>query len=161
MESIKSTLQNELSKNKESKNKEKLKTLSMLVISNIFVSLLTYSFMEPKETKEIIPLRHEARADHSQIVVPLKLLVDHNHSNLDNQTITLLNHKTQILVTKAYLLEKVREDEGQSFFKIEISNKDLIKIRSELNQEMIALPYVQNAVIKTVLTGGNKYEVDF
>lgn len=163
MNGISSNLKEELKKNSNSKNKDKLKFFATIIISNIFVALICL----PSESDTIPkkPFHKLIHPDHKMLVLPVTPLLSITD---DSQEIpvSLISKNKKVLVKKAYIHAEVADAKSafseKPHFTIEIHDKDLALSESLLEEDMIAVPYVETAVVrKTVFKKGrSKYETN-
>lgn len=161
------TIFDELKKNDHNKKKEKMKFFTALLLTNILVAMASWSFFsesaEPAVKKEVSSkLTHP---NHKMVIAPLTVIAE---TDPDQQEVpvTLMNRNKKILIRRAWLHEEVKgpklEGMGETRFKIEIPEEEVIKISENLDEAMIAIPEVkqgrpQRSAVKRV----SKYEVHF
>ena len=106
--------------------------------------------------------------NYQMMVLPINLLFSNEDLKKLETPITLISSEKKIIVTKAFLHEEMPNKviEGQAregsmrHFKIEIPNQDLVKVSAFLEKGVMALPYVETKITKTVKQG-SKYEISF
>lgn len=151
-----SSLKEELQKKIDLKKKEKIKFIASIVLSNLFVAILMWD--APVAQDDTLPSKiiHEA---HSIIEMPIETYIEEEALQREETPVTLLTKDSKLIAKKAYIHHQIYKADKLRVFKIEISHKDLKTLGEKINEEVIALPYVeQNAKIST---GTNNYEYSF
>lgn len=153
------TLKDEIKKNIDSKKREKFKFLSAIFISNIFVFYIMYT------PKNIEIKNHQSNKilhkNYQIVTLPIQSLVSTEEINRTETPVTILSNDKKIIIQKAYLHQAAGKDEEKTYFKIEISNQDLITLGDFLQESMIAIPYVEKTHSISFKKRGSKYEVNF
>ncbi len=163
MNGISSNLKEELKKTNNSKNKERLKFVSTVLITNIFVALICLPSSEENPVKKDISLR-TIHSNHKMLILPLTPLL----SISDNEKeipVTLISKNKKIIVKKAFLHTKETDTKQNADevirFKIEIPESELETSQVLLEEEMIAVPYVESKkTAKAIKHQGSKYEIN-
>lgn len=163
MNGISSNLKEELKKTSNSKHKDRLKFFATIIVTNALVALICLpSERSISEKKEVTS--RTVHTNHKMLILPLTLLL----SIADEEKeipVTLISKTKKIIVKKAFLHTKennsLSRDGEASRFKIEIPESELETSRVLLEEEMIAVPYVENKKIyKSVNYQGSKYEIN-
>ncbi len=163
MNGISSNLKEELKKTSNSKNKDRLKFVSMILVTNILVALICL----PGEDAPIVKKNDNSRtfhAHHKMLILPLTPLL--SIANEEKEIpVTLISKTKKIIVKKAFLHNQQNEskpNDGEvNRFKIEIPESELETSRVLIEEDMIAVPYVENKKFaKAVKKQGSKYEIN-
>lgn len=157
MNGISSTLKEEIKKSQDSKKKEKFKLLATILVSNIMVAMLCLpsKSVEVKNDSHIVKVLHPS---HQMMVIPMQAFLSQIGSEQSEVPVTLMTKDNKIIAAKAFLHEEIKNSEGITQFKIEISNQDILKVSQATNLGVIAVPYVENKKIPSIKRG-SKYEV--
>jgi hypothetical protein len=156
MNTVSSTLKEEIKKSHDTKKKERFKFISTILATNLLVAVVCMPSSETKiAEKQSIKIVHR---DYQIMVLPLQALVSPTQESDPETAVSLLSKDKKIIAEKAYLHEEVKGFEGVTQFKIEISNTDVAKIGLASESGVIAVPYVENKKIKS-MKRGSKYEV--
>lgn len=161
------TIFDELKKNDHNKKKEKMKFFTALLMTNLLVALASWSFFsesaEPAVKKDSRTKR--LHPQHKMVIAPLTVIAETDPGQSE-VPVTLMNRNNKILIRRAWLHGPVGgskvEGMGETRFKIEIPEEEIIKLSENLDEAMIAIPEVkqgrpQRAAVKRV----SKYEVHF
>lgn len=158
MNGISSTLKEEIKKGQLIKNREKLRLLAAILLSNAMVALLCLSGQEssPPSPKK----QNYLHANHQILLLKLNALVEVPKSTDRPVDISILSAGRKMLIAKAYLHSQVTESDDGPRFKIEIPDTEVLKVNAMLNEELIAVPYVEQkyVAIKKAEAGGSRYE---
>lgn len=156
MNGISSNLKEEIKKSVDVKKKQNFKFVICILCTNLMVALLCWEGSpkikpEPKALKAL-------HSDHQIMEIPLKALISENSHKLFETPVTIISKDKKIIATKAWLHEEVKKDSEESYYKIEISNADIVKISESMEIGMIAIPYVKQKAV-TTKKRGSRYEV--
>lgn len=153
MNGISSNLKEELKKSTNNKTRDRIRFFSAIVATNLLVALICLPSSDG-QTKTIKPsiILHP---NHQLLVLPLTLLLPMDQSQ-ESVPVTLISKDKKVLVRKAWLHNESSKD-GR--FKVEISESELVHVGSTLEEEMVAVPYVETK-IRNVTSRGSKYEVN-
>ncbi len=164
MNGISSNLKEELKKTSNSKNKDRLKFFVTIIVTNALVALICLPAKESSSVKKEDTTR-TLHANHKMLILPLTLLLSINDSEKEIP-VTLISKTKKIIVKKAFLHSKEKnslsiDDHETNRFKIEIPENELEISHVLLEEEMIAVPYVENKKnAKPAQTQGSKYEIN-
>ena len=142
------TIYDEIKKNAFSIKKQKVKLGAMIISTNLLVALLCLS-LSPASTSTLtsLTLVRTLHPHYKMIVVPLSLLIEVDPTAMETP-VTLMTKSKQILISKAYLHEQVKNDERNNgrelgtipHFKIEIAENEVLKLSADAENIMIAIP---------------------
>lgn len=156
MNTISSTLKEEIKKTEDKKKKDKFKFIGAILVTNLLVAMIcmpsSESTIAVKQNKKIFHPNYQV------MVLPLQALVSSSQEDAPETAVTLLSKDKKIIAEKAYLHEEIKDSGEYIQFKIEISNADVAKIGLASEAGVIAVPYVENKKIKSIKRG-SKYEV--
>jgi hypothetical protein len=152
------TLFSEIQRKKYFLKKEKIKFFFALVSTNIFVCFLCFSFQsaEPNPQKDII--KKIIHPHYKMITASIDLLCEYNENQAESVVrLTKKNH--QIIAQKAYLHGPITSDSKK--FKIEINEEDLLNLKLDPNDSIIAMPELKTSNSKRFTTKQriSKYEI--
>ncbi len=153
----------EIKKNGDNKKRDKVKNTVLLFVTNLAVATLCLFIKYPKENSPCPAKVHITHPHFKMMILPLKQLAEINP--LDTETVVSLIDKNKKIVTaRAYLHEEVKDNgNGTSHFKIEISEKDIIKMSAGDSEALMAIPEVKSpygkySIIKKRVS---QYEINF
>lgn len=153
MNGISSNLKEELKKNTHNKTREKIRFFSAIIVTNILVALICLpSNSGPVKTHKPAITLHPG---HQLLILPLTLLLPVDPSQ-ESIPVTLISKEKKVLVKKAWLHNDSHKDNR---FKIEIPESELVHVSRALEEDMIAVPYVETKMTK-ISRKGSKYEVN-
>ncbi|MBC7429830.1 MAG: hypothetical protein H7336_14545 [Bacteriovorax sp.] len=157
MNGISSTLKEEIKKSGDRKHKEKFKFIAAIIMTNIMVALLCFPMRETR----IAPASSQKtiHTDYQMMVVPLNALITENNLTDLETPVSLISKDKKMVVEKAWLHESVKSENGITQFKIEINNREVVKVSEYVDTGMVAVPYVETKKLKVALKKGSKYEV--
>lgn len=165
-----STLQDEIKKNLSTQSKEKFKFIMVVLLSNLFVALLCFSFMDSSDkSNELIAPQKASQKGHQYLVVPVSSLLIEETPVSSSQTHTLVDiysPDNKLLAQKALIKEFIKSESGLRHFKFEIKSEDIINFKELREGGVLVVPYVpKNELSKTKSlvkkTKGSLYEVDY
>jgi hypothetical protein len=158
MNGISSTLKDEIKKSGDRKHKEKLKFIVAILVTNVAVALLCLPMGEQKKNT-IRAASKTLHNNHQMMLIPLTALITEANLSSTETPVELISKDKKLIITKAWLHEMEKLENGITQFKIEIRNQDVIKVSEYVEAGMIAIPYVEIQKHEASLKKGSKYEV--
>ena len=157
MNGISSTLKDEIKKSQDSKKIKNFKFLAAILVTNLMVATLCLPSKETPTAKKIsLKTLH---ANHQMMVLPLQAMVSIPNEDNSETIVTLISKEKKIIAEKAYLHEEVQGESDLTHFKIEISDADIVKVSQNTDAGVIAVPYVESKIKKSINKKGSRYEV--
>lgn len=156
MNGISSTLKEEIKKSHDTKKKEKFKFIGAILATNLMVAVICMPSQETKiAEKQSLKILHP---NYQMMALPLQALVSNVSENDPETAVTLITRDKKVIAEKAFLHEEIKSSGELTQFKIEISNTDIAKVGPATEQGVIAVPYVEKKINKSIKRG-SKYEV--
>lgn len=161
------TIFDEIKKKDQNKKKEKMKFFTALLLTNLLVALSSwacFSGSDSPATVKAVALK-QLHPNHKMVIAPLTVIAEIDPDQAE-VPVTLMNRNNKILVRRAWLHEEIKtsktDSPGETRFKIEIPDEDILKISENLGETMIAIPEIKQgrsprAAVKRV----SKYEIHF
>jgi len=153
----------EIKKNGNSKRREKLKFMTIIISTNILAVVFGYA-IAPNELPSPVQktIQKIIHPHFKMIVVPLTVLIDINEIG-EETPITLMSKSKKILIPKAYLHElipaKNQDLESTTHYKIEIPEDQILRLTTNSEEPMFAIPELINHENKPILKRVSQYEV--
>ena len=156
MNGISSNLLEEIKKSGDIKKKQNFKFAACIVTTNLMVALLCWQ--SPPEIKLDTKISKTLHSDYQIMEIPLSALISESSRGLSETPVTIISKDKKVIAQKAWLHEEVKKDSNDSYFKVEVSNADIVKVSEGMEVGLVAIPYVEQKAV-TIKKRGPRYEV--